>query len=209
MFALFLSAQPAAALAAQSGATAVSQPRPWSAASSELYAAPVVRPYEPPSDFGRQVAEGDADASVRTRPLTAPVAVEAYSDTYETRRSPRELSYQQGVEAARLRQNARMGPLDGEWRAVDGQGRSVLDLVLSDRGPTRPVEGALRINQNDRTALIDSVAAEGETRIITASVEDQPVILRLHRQGDGWSAEVAGLGRNQSLTLIRPETWAP
>lgn len=209
MFALFLSAQPAAALDVQSGATAVSQARPYSAAASELYAAPVVRPYEPPSDFGRQVAEGDADASVRTRPLTAPVAVEAYSDTYETRRSPRELSYQQGVEAARLRQNTRMGPLDGEWRAVDGQGRPVMDLVLSDRGPARPVEGALRISQNDRTALIDSVAAEGEARIITASVEGQSVILRLHRQGDGWSAEVAGLGRDQSLTLIRPENWAP
>lgn len=209
MFALFLSAQPAAALAAQSGATAVSQPRPWSAASSELYTAPVVRPYEPPSDFGRQVAEGDADATVRTRPIEAPVAVEAYSDTYEARRSPRELNYQQGVEAARLRQNARMGSLDGEWRAVDGQGRPVLDIVLSDRGSGRPVEGALRILQTDHTALIDDVAAEGETRLITASVANRPIALRLHPKGDEWSAEVAGLGRDQSLTLVRPDGWAP
>jgi hypothetical protein len=205
MFALFLSAQPAAALSGQSGPAPVPQPRPWSAAASELYAAPVVRPYEPPSDFGRQIAEGDADATVRTRPITAPVAVEAYSDTYETRRSRREISYQQGVEAARQRQNARMGPLDGIWRVVDAQGRPLLDLILSDSGSSRPVEGAMRLTDTDRTAVIEAVTTEGETRIITAALDGRPMSLRLHRQGDVWAGDLSGA----AVSLVRPEGWAP
>ena len=205
MFALFLSAQPAAAMAGQPGPAPAPQARPWSAASSELYAAPVVRPYEPPSDISRQIAEGDADATVRTIPLTAPVAVEAYRDTYEASRSPRELSYQQGVEAARLRQNARMGPLDGIWRVIDAQGQPLADLILSDSGPARPVEGALRLAQGDRTALIEAVTAEGETRIITTAVDGRPLSLRLHRRGDAWTGDLSGA----AISLVRPEGWAP
>lgn len=212
MFALALSVLPAST--AISPATQVSQlpvPAPQARAygetTRELYTPPAVRPYEPPSDFGRQLAEGDADATGRTRPIDAPVAVEAYSETYEARRSPRELGYQQGVEAARRSQNARMGLLDGEWCAVDVEGRPVLDLVLSDRGAGRPVEGALRLALSDRTIPIERVTADGETRIIAASLEGRPVELRLHRQGEVWKGELAGLGRATSLTLIRPEGW--
>ena len=206
MFALLLSAQSTAAAAvAPTTAPVASQARPWSAASSELYAAPVVRPYEPPSDFGRQIAEGDADAGVRASPIAAPVAVEVYRDSYEARRSPRELSYQQGVEAARLRQNARMGPLDGIWRVVDASGQPLADMILSDSGPSRPVEGALRLAQGDRTALIETVTAEGETRIITTAIDGRPLSLRLHRRGDAWAGDLSGA----AITLVRPEDWTP
>lgn len=218
MFALALLAPPAQASSWTEAAVAVPvamlvQAQPYSTVTSETYAAPVVRPYEPPSDLGRQAAEGDADATVRGRVIAAPVAVEAYSASYEASRSPRELSYQQGVEAARQTQNARMGPLDGEWRAVDAEGGAVLDLVLSDRGASWPIEGALRLARTDRTVLIDSVTTAGETRVVTAAVDGRPVELRLHRQGQdqgqSWRGELAGLGRAQSLTLVRPEGWSP
>jgi hypothetical protein len=186
-----------------SGPVSAEPPVPRALGPAEIYAPPVVRPYEPPSSFGRQIAEGDADASVRTRPLTAPVAVEAYRETYEPNRSPRELSYEQGVEAARISQNARMGPLDGVWTVIDGQGQPILDLVLSDRGGARPVEGGLRLARTDRTALIDSVTVEGDTRILAAVLDGHPVSLRLRPQAEGWSGELTGTGPQQTVSLIR------
>ena len=177
-------------------------------ARTEVYAPPVVRPYEPPSNFGRQIAEGDADASVRRRPITAPVAVEAYRNNYEGRRTPAELSYQQGVEAARLRQNARMGSLDGLWRAEDAEGRPVLDLVLSDDG-AGPVEGALRPARSDRTALVEVASGGDGGRVVTAALAGETVTLRLHPAGAGWTGELIGLGAARTVTLTRPSGWAP
>ncbi|WP_395649491.1 hypothetical protein [Brevundimonas sp.] len=183
------------------------QDRAYSA-RTEVYAPPVVRPYEPPSSFGRQIAEGDADASVRRRPITAPVAVEAYRNNYEGRRTPAELSYQQGVEAARLRQNARMGSLDGLWRVVDAEGRPVLELVLSDDG-AGPVEGALRPARSDRTAPVDVISAGDGVRTVTAALGTDTVTLRLHADGSGWTGELTGLGAARTVTLTRPSGWAP
>lgn len=210
IFALALSVLPASTTAnplppAPEASSPAPQAQAYSAGAREVYAAPVVRPYEPPSDFGRQLAEGDADATVRTRPIDAPVAVEAYSHSYEPRRSRRELSYQEGVEAARQRQNARMGPLDGVWHVIDAQGRPLLDLVLSDSGPSRPVEGAVRAVDTDRTALIDAVATEGEVRIITAALDGRPLSLRLHPQGQAWIGDLSGA----AVSLVRPDDWAP
>ena len=177
-------------------------------ARTEVYAPPVVRPYEPPSNFGRQIAEGDADASVRRRPITAPVAVEAYRNNYEGRRTPAEISYQQGVEAARLRQNARMGGLDGLWRAVDADGRPVLDLVLTDDG-AGPVEGALRPVRSDRMAVVEVGSDAEGRRVFTASLGEQTVSLRLHPDGPGWTGELTGLGAVRTVTLTRPSGWTP
>jgi hypothetical protein len=200
LLALMISGLNAPAQAASQAMAPVAQVQ---MASSEVYAAPAIRPYEPPSDFGRQVAEGDADAAVRTRPLTAPVAVEAYAETYESLRSPREISYDQGVETARARQNARMGPLDGVWTAVDAEGRPVLDLVLSDRGARQPVEGGLRFARTDRTALIEDVSSDGDARIIRADLDGRPVTLSLHPTADGWSGDLTGNGPRQSVSLTR------
>ena len=183
------------------------QERAWTA-RTEVYVPPVVRPYEPPSNFGRQIAEGDADASVRRRPITAPVAVEAYRNNYEGRRTPAELSYQQGVEAARLRQNARMGGLDGLWRVVDAEGRPVLDLVLSDDG-AGTVEGALRPARSDRTAPVEVVSAGDGTRTVTAALGTDTLTLRLHPDGADWTGELTGLGEARTVTLTRLSGWAP
>ena len=161
IFALALSVLPASTTAnplppAPEASSPAPQAQAYSAASRELYAAPAVRPYEPPSDFGRQFAEGDADATIRTRP-------------------------------------------------IDAQGRPLLDLVLSDSGPSRPVEGAVRAVDTDRTALIDAVATEGDVRVITAALDGRPLSLRLHPQGQAWAGDLSGA----AVSLVRPDDWAP
>jgi len=188
--------------------------------STETYAAPVIRPYEPPSDFGRQVEEGDVASPVRaspiraspipglpirSRPITAPVAVEAYDGNYEQNRSTREAAYEQAVSRARASADARMGPLDGVWSAVGADGRLVLELVLSDRGPSKPVEGALSLNDQTRsTAPLDTVTRDGVQAVIEASIGGRPVRLRLQQAGQGWTGTLSGLGRDQTVSLTHP-----
>jgi hypothetical protein len=175
------------------------------AGSAETYSAPIVRPYEPPSDFGRQVEEGDVSRPIRSRPIAAPVAVEAYAGNYEQNRSTGEVSYVQAVNRARASADARMGPLDGVWSAVGADGRPVLDLVLSDRGPSKPVEGALSLNDPTRsTAPVESVSHDGGEAVIEASVGGRPVRLRLQPAGQGWTGTLTGLGRDQAVSLTHP-----
>jgi len=186
------------------------QERPYSAVSPEVYTPPVVRPFEPPSGFGRQEAEGDADLTVaRSRPIAAPVMVEAYRNTYEPRRSRSEVSYEQGVEAARRREEARMGPLDGLWRVVDARGVTLLDLVLSDRAGPQAVEGAISLSHTDRAGIIDAVSSAGDLRIITAVIDGREIALRLRPRDGGWAGDLAGLGADQDVTLIRENDPAP
>jgi hypothetical protein len=175
------------------------------AASSEVYAAPVVRPYEPPSDFGRQVEEGDVNRPIRSRPITGPVAVEAYQGNYEQIRSSGEIGYVAAVNRARASADARMGSLDGVWTATGADGGPVLDLVLSDRGSSKPVEGALSLNDQTRsTAPVESVTRNGEETVIEASVGGRAVRLRLRQAGQGWTGSLSGLGRDQAVSLTRP-----
>src|SRR5690606_7505842 len=64
-----------------------------------LYQPPAIRPFEPPSDFGRETAEGDG-GDVHRRPLEAPVKVEAYVRSYEVAPADAERAYEQGVASA-------------------------------------------------------------------------------------------------------------
>ena len=172
------------------------------AGSTEVYAAPVVRPYEPPSDFGRQVEEGDVGRPIRSRPITGPVAVEAYQGNYEQNRSSGEIGYVAAVNRARASADARMGSLDGVWTATAADGKPVLDLVLSDRGPSKPVEGALSLNDATRsTAPVDRVTRDDQTAEVEASVGGRAVRLRLQPSGQGWTGTLSGLGRDQAVTL--------
>lgn len=176
------------------------------AGSPELYAAPVIRPYEPPSAFGRQVEEGDVARPIRSRPITEPVAVEAYRNDYEQSPSLGEVSYEQSVARARAAADSRMGSLDGVWKATNADGQTVLDLVLSDRGQAKPVEGALSLNDATRTTVpVASVSQPAGETVIEASVAGRPVQLRLQMVAAGWAGTLTGLGRDQAVSLSHPD----
>ncbi len=107
-----------------------------------LYERPAVRPYEPPSDFGRERAQGDDESPVYRKLLTAPVSVDAYRHSYEVTRGDADVAYDQGVIQAEIDYDTRMGPLDGHWSVLDAEGRTVASLVLVDPGDDRMIEGA-------------------------------------------------------------------
>lgn len=109
--------------------------------SQRLYERPLVRPFEPPSDFGRETARGDPNAPAWRRPLILPISVDAYRHSYEVSPCDAEIAYNQGVTQAEIDHDARMGPLDGRWRVLAEDGASVMSLVLFDEGAGRRIEG--------------------------------------------------------------------
>lgn len=174
----------------------------------ETYSAPVVRPYEPPSSFGRREEEGDTDTGPRRR-IPAPVAVEAYRGSYENAPSDREISYERAVERASRNADEHMGPLDGRWTVTDAQGQEVLSLVLSDRGADKPVEGAWsRPGAADKAVamgMVDNVTREGDGVVVSAAVDGRPASLRLHPSPEGWTGVMAVNGRDRPVTLSHPD----
>ena len=100
-------------------------------ATPETYQAPVVRPFEPPSDFGRETeAQGDAGGDWRRSPLTQPVVVEAYVGDYEVSPGDVQTAYDQGVAQAEIDADRRAGPLGEKaeawqhgWRLADEAAR--------------------------------------------------------------------------------------
>ena len=178
-------------------------------APAELYAPPVVRPFEPPSDFGRVRAQGDADAGVHRRPIIAPVGVEAYRRSYEVSPTDAEIGYEQGVHQARLNQDARMGPLDGRWRVTGADGKTLLDLVLSDRGSDTSVEGAWSRRTVEASAqsdahdmgVVDAVDRDAGAVVIEVRVDGRPVSLHLRSAPTGWSGRMTGADGDQPVTM--------
>ncbi|MBU2378309.1 MAG: hypothetical protein KJ824_04015 [Alphaproteobacteria bacterium] len=167
---------------------------------SPLYVAPVVRPFEPPSNFGRVTEEGDGDAGTLRRPLVAPVAVEAYRGSYEFAPSSAETAYDEGVDAAERNMDGRMGPLDGRWRLKDGDGRTVMTLSLMDEGEGRRLEGAYR--GHDATAQVGPLTATERTaRTLVLNVAGGR--LSLQASGEGWSGVLVRDGRERAVTLVR------
>lgn len=118
-----------------------------------IYRRPAIAPYEPPSDFGRQRAEGDAVG----RPRRAAGRPDADGD------------YQTAVEDRRRAAQALMGPLDGVWRVIDDRGLTVMELALTDPGEGQAVEGAwsrTTARGARRSGMIGAVARDGtEVRI--------------------------------------------
>lgn len=114
----------------------------------EVYRRPAVAPYEPPSNFGRQIAEGDADA----RPRRAGGRADPDED------------YQAAVEDRRRQAQILMGPLDGLWRLTDERGQALMDLSLTDPGAGAVVEGAWSLTTPRgavRSGVVQSVVREG------------------------------------------------
>ncbi|MEW6539724.1 MAG: hypothetical protein AB1448_14165 [Pseudomonadota bacterium] len=173
-------------------------------ATPETYRAPVVRPYQPPSRFGRETAEGDAATDLHRRPLTAPVAVDDYAGDYEFSPSDSQTTYDQGVAQAAIDAEAAMGPLDGRWRIAQPDGRPLLSLSLTDRGEGRRVEGAWRRLDGPagigRTGFAGPVSTQGEVVVIPLSEGE----LRLHAAANGWAGEWVQDGRVRPVTATRP-----
>lgn len=170
---------------------------PYNAA---VYSPPVVRPFEPPSNFGRVTAEGDGGGDPRRRPIVAPVVVEAYSRSYEYAPSTADTAYDQGVANAEAAMDARMGPLDGLWRLVDEDGRGLAQIALSDRGPGRPLEGAWRtLDAQGALGPLDGVERTDAGLSLTLGESR----LRLTAGPQGWSGTLSEDGRAKSVSLVR------
>ncbi|WP_295244502.1 hypothetical protein [uncultured Brevundimonas sp.] len=172
-------------------------------ATPETYRAPAVRPYQPPSRFGRETAEGDGEIDLHRRPLTAPVAVDDYAGDYEFSPSDSQTTYDQGVAQAAIDADAAMGPLDGRWRIAQPDGRPLLSLSLTDRGEGRRVEGAWRSLDApagvDRMGVAGPVSTLGEVVVIPLSEGE----LHLHPAANGWAGEWIRDGRARPVTASR------
>lgn len=168
--------------------------------AAEVYAPPPVRPFEPPSSFGRVVAEGDGGGDPRRRPIVAPVVVEAYSRSYEHAPSTADTAYDRGVDNAEAAMDARMGPLDGLWRLVDAEGRALAQLAFSDRGSNRPLEGAWRkLDAQGALGPLDGV--ERTPSGLTLSLGEAR--LALAPGPGGWAGTLTEDGRAKDVTLVR------
>lgn len=172
-------------------------------ATPETYQPPAVRPFEPPSDFGREQAEGDADETLHRRKLTQPVVVGAYVGSYETSPTDSEAAYDQGVAQAEINMDGRAGSLDGRWRVADADGRPILSLALTDLGGGRTIEGAWRRLDAAAAPKDSGVAgpatADGETKVIPAAGGE----LRLQAASGGWTGVLVQGGRSRPVTLSR------
>ena len=157
-----------------------------------LYQAPAIRPFEPPSDFGREAAQGDGDAGVHRRPMEAPVSVERYARSYEFTPTDTETAYDQGVASAEIRVDQTAGPLDGAWRVTDDRGHVLFDMVISDRGTL--VEGGWRGGEGSGV-----VTADGRTVTL-----DGLGVLALEAEGAAWRGTLTGSGRPKTVTVSRP-----
>ncbi|HEV7227594.1 hypothetical protein [Brevundimonas sp.] len=191
----------AALAAAVSLSGLVAQDPPPAPEPVPAYAPPPVRPFEPPSDFGRETAQGDAAARPSRAPIAAPVTVDAYGGQYEAEPATAETAYAQGVASAELSMDALAGPMDGRWSVVDERGRPLMRLVLSDPGVGLPVEGAWR-------------EAEGADRGGVSTLGRDPDRLALALEGggrlelawseEGWSGAFVGADdRRRAVRLAR------
>ncbi len=165
-----------------------------------VYTAPVVRPFEPPSNFGRVTSEGDGDAGAMRRPLVAPVIVESYRGSYEYAPSGSDTAYDAGVANAERVMDARMGPLDGRWRLRDAEGRTVMTLSLMDQGEARPLEGAFRTA--DAQAEVGPLGAvERSAGALVLDLDGGR--LALTTSGEGWIGVLTRGGSERAVTLVR------
>lgn len=157
------------------------------------YEAPAIRPFEPPSDFGREPSQGDGETEAHRRSIAAPVTVDAYVRSYEFSPSDTESAYDQGVASAEIRVDQTAGPLDGRWRVVDARGQALFGLVLNDRGGL--VEGGWRGAGGAGAAMADG---------LTLTLDGAGVI-RLEPAGAGWRGVLTAGGRERVVTIIRPD----
>jgi hypothetical protein len=191
----------AALAAAASLSGLVAQDPPPAPGPVPAYSPPPVRPFEPPSDFGRETAEGDAAPRPNRAPIAAPVTVDAYGGQYEAEPATAETAYAQGVASAELSMDALAGPMDGRWSVVDDRGRPLMRLVLSDPGVGLPVEGAWREAEGADRGGVSTTGREPDR--LTLALEGGAG-LELTRSGEGWSGDLMSAeGRRRAVRLVR------
>lgn len=151
---------------------------PYAAAgSSDVYAPPPVRPFEPTEAFAQAVPMGSTD---RAQPLTQPETLDAFRRGYQAGPEPLDAAYEQGVAVAEAQADALAGPLDGGWLVMDGD-RARGRMVLADanggiiEGAFSPVEGA---------GAATPLTGRREGDRAELSLEGRSV--RLRRTDDGW-----------------------
>ncbi|KQS57396.1 hypothetical protein ASG17_01315 [Brevundimonas sp. Leaf363] len=171
--------------------------------AAEEYQAPVVRPFEPTGaiDAAQSPAQGDAPPGPGRATPDRPVTVDGYQRSYEAPQSDGEVAYQQGVIQAEMNADALSGPLDGTWLVRDGAGRTVLRLVLNDRGGGRPVEGAWMTDPasgRHAAGVIGPITQDGVHAALSLDGEG-----RLILEGQG-SGVLERDGRREPVTLVRP-----
>lgn len=160
---------------------------PMTVAPQEVYVRPVVPPYEPPSDFGRKTVEGDA-VGRSGRGAGRPDA---------------EADYLTAVAARRDQAQALMGPLDGLWRVTDADGRHLLDLSLTDRGPGRSLDGVWlgRTPSGAPRSTPVTVLSRTDDRVRIGLGEH--LTLDLTRGPDGWRGDLSEAGERRAA-ILRP-----
>lgn len=159
------------------------------------YQAPAIRPFEPGPDFGREQAQGDAEAEPHRPPLERPVTVETYARSYEYTPRDSETAYEQGVTAAEIRADQTAGRLDGVWLIVDTTGRTLYELALNDPG-LGTVEGGWRGGSH---AGSGAATLDGSTLTLEGAGT-----MTLERVGTGWRGELTVDGHARAARLIRP-----
>lgn len=178
-------------------------------AASDLYTVPPVRPFEPTPGFAGGAAEGDAPPPTLRRLLREPVVVEDYRGTYEAAPTDVEIAYEQGVVQAEMSMDGRMGPLDGRWRVAAADGTVLLQLLMTDPGQGRPIEGGwLRpaaAGEASDVGSLGTVTRDGSTLVIPVADEDAPIELRLHPSGQGWTGVLTGDGPDRAVRMSRPD----
>lgn len=181
------------------------QPTVSSPAPQQLYERPLVRPFEPASNFGREQAQGDGDAEVWRPPLTSPVTIDAYRHSYEVSPTDKQIAYEQAVAQREIDYDDRMGPLDGSWHVIDPTGQAVLSLVMSDPGLNWPVEGAwLQPPQPGRSADLEVI--QGVTRDLLGRVAvslGEAGLLSLNPAADGQWVGIMSRGQDSQAVVVR------
>lgn len=167
--------------------------------TAQVYQAPVVRPFEPPSNFGRVTEEGDGGGDRALRVIRAPVSVEAYSRSYEHAPSRADNAYDAGVENAERAMDARMGPLDGRWVLRDGEGRALMTVSLMDQGEAKPLEGGYRTA--DAQAEVGPLSAQRSPGVLVLEIGTGRVTLQA--TAEGWAGTLSRDGRDRPVTLVR------
>jgi hypothetical protein len=154
------------------------------------YQPPAIRPFEPPSNFGRDVAEESEEERGHRGPLR-PVKVDEYRRSYELSPADPDVAYDQGVTSAEIRADQSAGPLGGYWRAADPTGAQLFELVLTDDGGR--LEGGWR-----------NATGSGGAAVVDGQLELEGLgQARLTRQGSGWGGLLELKGRTLQMSLTR------